>query len=189
MVMKATLSVCLSLGILLHHNSGCWASSIRFNKFQLVSGHRVSGGTEVSRHTHPDMNLVTCARRCLGDCTVFHFNKVNKLCVTFAEKPYEIQMTADTNLSIGYQPPSFLNAITYGEYTLVFRLQSGKPGLAYDTWIDTNRHDDEKPSSETFPLACLRMFDYASCDRHFRSKILDDWSGVTEVKAAKKFCL
>ncbi|GFR81441.1 hypothetical protein ElyMa_004069600 [Elysia marginata] len=135
MVIKAILSVCLYLGILLHQYCGCWASSIRYNKFQVVPGHRVTGGTEVSRSTQPDVNLVKCARRCIGDCTVFQFHNVNKLCVTFAEKPYEIEMTADTNWTAAYLPTSFLNAITYGDYTLVFRLQAGKPGLAHGTVV------------------------------------------------------
>ncbi|GFR83522.1 hypothetical protein ElyMa_002393300 [Elysia marginata] len=104
MMMNAILSVCLTLGILLHQNCGCWAYNIRYNKFQLVPGHRVTGGTEVSRSTRPDLNLFTCARLCLGDCKVFHFNNVSKMCVTFADKPYEIEMTADTNWSAGYLP-------------------------------------------------------------------------------------
>ncbi|GFR89196.1 hypothetical protein ElyMa_000788200 [Elysia marginata] len=82
--------------------------------------------------------------------------------------------------------PTAENRIDFANWTLVFRLQSGKSDLAYATWINDGRHDDA-PLAASFPVACLRMFDYASCDRHFRSRIIDDWNGISEVSVATEF--
>ncbi|GFR94888.1 hypothetical protein ElyMa_002678500 [Elysia marginata] len=70
--------------------------------------------------------------------------------------------------------------VTAGPWTLAFRVQSATSVKVYDDWNHDGRHDDQ-PLAGNFPLDCVRMFDYASCDRDFRSHILDDWNGITEV--------
>ncbi|GFR88436.1 hemicentin-1 [Elysia marginata] len=71
--------------------------------------------------------------------------------------------------------------VTFADWRLVFRLQSGTNVPAYETWVNNGKHDDEDPTARTFPLACLRMFHYTSCDQHFRSHILDDWKDIAKV--------
>ncbi|GFN75327.1 hypothetical protein PoB_000183300 [Plakobranchus ocellatus] len=70
--------------------------------------------------------------------------------------------------------------VTQGDWTLVFRAQSSIGVSVWDTWTNTGLHNDN-PVPEDFPLPCLRLTEYGSCDRHFRSHILDSWSNVKEV--------
>ena len=71
----------------------------------------------------------------------------------------------------------------------MFRAQKEISVPVYDTWMDTGTSHDN-PVPDNFPPACLRMFDYGSCDRHFRSHILDHWNGIDKVvKIQKKILL
>ena len=77
-------------------------------------------------------------------------------------------------------PFSTTALVTFQKWTLVFRLQKEISVPAYQTWMDTGTSNDN-PVQNNFPPACLRMFDYGSCDRHFRSHILDNWNGIDKV--------
>ncbi|GFR97480.1 hypothetical protein ElyMa_000994000 [Elysia marginata] len=70
-----------------------------------------------------------------------------------------------------------------GEWVLAFRAQKEINVSFYDTWSYTGLyHDDPVPGD--LPQACLRLVDYKSCDRHFRSKILDDWMKIEQIRVS-----
>ena len=75
--------------------------------------------------------------------------------------------------------------VIYQQWTLVFRVQKEISVPVYTTWMDTGTFNDN-PVQNNFPPACLRMFDYGSCDRHFRSHILDNWHGIDKVIMRRK---
>lgn len=148
---------------------------------RLLNGHFVSGrATEISRTTGSGLTMIRCAAVCQEGCGVFHFHRVTKLCVIFSEKQYQVELTSDPDWDIGYKQYPREYVTMDGNWTLVFRLQAATSVPAYDTWVNDGQQDDS-PLFGSFPLACLRMFDYASCDRHFRSHVLDNWNGISEV--------
>ncbi|GFO15580.1 hypothetical protein PoB_004208500 [Plakobranchus ocellatus] len=71
--------------------------------------------------------------------------------------------------------------ITHGDWTLVFRAQRRIGVSAYNTWTNSQATTDS-PVLDTFPHACLRLNYYGSCNRHFRSHIIDRWENIDKVK-------
>ena len=73
-----------------------------------------------------------------------------------------------------------LAVVTKDEWTLVFRGQKEIGVQVWDTWSSAGvSHDSPIPAD--FPHACLRTDHYSTCDRHFRSHILDNWVNIQEV--------
>ncbi|GFR96423.1 hypothetical protein ElyMa_002720900 [Elysia marginata] len=168
--------ICLALSILTFHTT--WCSNNKLRGFLVKPGrHVTAGGTEITRVSEPGLTMLRCAALCSReDCGVFQFNSVTKLCITLKQRLYQLQLTSDLHWDLGYTQVS---EVTFGDWTLVFRLQKETSVPAYETWIQDGRHDD-KPLASSLPLSCVRVFDYASCNQHFRSHILDNWSGITD---------
>ena len=74
----------------------------------------------------------------------------------------------------------FSATVEQGDWTLVFRAQSGVGEPTWESWNNTGVYNDN-PVPQDFPLACLRLTNYSTCDRHFRSRILDNWPSIKEV--------
>ncbi|KAK3756735.1 hypothetical protein RRG08_018459 [Elysia crispata] len=168
----------LTLGLLLVTTEVtlCSASNTQYLQFMHKQGHRVAlRGTEIGRISGPDVTLLGCGRLCgKHDCKLVHSSSVHKICEIFAEAYYAVSLSPDPDWDVGYTPAAL---VIYQQWTLVFRTQKEISEPVYRTWMDTGISHDE-PVPNNFPPACLRMFDYESCDRHFRSHILDDWYGV-----------
>ena len=75
--------------------------------------------------------------------------------------------------------------VVQDDWTMVFRAQAGIGVYVWDTWNSTGVNNDN-PIPDDFPFACLRLTDYSSCDRHFRSHLLDNWAGIKEVRGIEK---
>ncbi|KAK3768175.1 hypothetical protein RRG08_031714 [Elysia crispata] len=170
----------LTLGLLVTTEvTLCSATITQSMLFMLKQGHRVTvRGTAIGQISGPDVTLHVCGMFCGKlDCKLFHYSSVNKICAIFAEAYYAVSLSPDPDWEVGYTPASL---VTFQKWTLVFRLQKEIYVPAYQTWMDTGTSNDN-PVQNNFPPACLRMFDYGSCDRHFRSHILDNWNGIDKV--------
>ncbi|GFN75330.1 hypothetical protein PoB_000183600 [Plakobranchus ocellatus] len=127
------------------------------------------------------MTAVYCATFCSSsECGMFHFTPVHNECSVFLERDYDtgVTLASDPDWVVGYRQQQI--TVTQGEWMLVFRAQSSIGVSDWDTWTNTGLHNDN-PVPEDFPLPCLRLTEYGSCDRLFRSHILDNWSNVKEV--------
>ncbi|GFN75334.1 hemicentin-1 [Plakobranchus ocellatus] len=127
------------------------------------------------------MTSTYCATFCGSECGMFHYNPLHNECSVFLERDYDVGVTlvSDPDWIVGFRKRH--TTVTQGEWTLVFRAQSSIGVSVWDTWTNTGLHDDN-PVPKDFPLPCLRLTEYESCDRHFRSHILDNWSNVKEVR-------
>ncbi|XP_025104872.1 uncharacterized protein LOC112570546 [Pomacea canaliculata] len=70
------------------------------------------------------------------------------------------------------------------DWLLVFRATSGLGSPVYDTWTRTGYHDDYTYTRASMPCGCTST--NGSCDRHYRSRLLDSWpsSALDKVKLA-----
>ncbi|KAK3737097.1 hypothetical protein RRG08_016403 [Elysia crispata] len=151
-------------------------------QFTLRKGVRISSGaTEIRQMERAEMTLSLCAALCGVTCGTFHVSHTTGVCVTFTEKFFNknVRLASDPGWTIGYN--RFL--VTDGDWVLAFRAQAGIEVRVYETWVsDGTHHDSHLGDSSDFPQACLRLVDYESCDRHFRSEILDSWGKILEVR-------
>ncbi|KAK3756072.1 hypothetical protein RRG08_015381 [Elysia crispata] len=53
--------------------------------------------------------------------------------------------------------------------------------FVYNTWTNTGLQDDN-PLADDSPPDCLRMAHYGSCDPLFKSKVLDNWVNIDNVR-------
>ncbi|XP_025104625.1 uncharacterized protein LOC112570390 [Pomacea canaliculata] len=69
-------------------------------------------------------------------------------------------------------------------WVLVFRGTQGLGSPVYDAWTRTGYHDDYTFTRASMPCGCTRT--NGSCDRHYRSLLLDFWpsSALDKVKLA-----
>ncbi|RUS88195.1 hypothetical protein EGW08_004027 [Elysia chlorotica] len=127
------------------------------------------------------MSTLMCASLCGNVCGMFHHSPVTNECSTFREKSYDsgVVLSADPDWTTSYRQNHA--AVEQGDWTMVFRAQKEIGVSVWDTWNNAGVHDDN-PIPSDFPFACLRLADYSSCDRHFRSHILDNWVGIKEVR-------
>ncbi|KAK3799728.1 hypothetical protein RRG08_017429 [Elysia crispata] len=143
----------------------------------------MAGTKQLGIFTKTGMSNILCASFCClnSQCDLYHFNTVNSVCATF-EKPSSFRLAADL-LSDPDWSTGYIHDISSQDtdiWTLVFRAQSRVGVSVYDTWTDTSLEHDN-PLPEDFPRACLRLTDYAQCDRHFRSHSLNNWRNIQEV--------
>ncbi|KAK3786680.1 hypothetical protein RRG08_032839 [Elysia crispata] len=175
MTSRTRFTLWLFLNILAHHI----CNSQRLVPFTLTQGLRISSGATAIEQTSGPKTLLRCAALCGADCGMFHYSSVNGICVIFAERYFEsgLVFTSDADWTIGSK---IYPVLTKDEWTLAFRGQKEIGVQVWDTWSATGVHDDNYIPTG-FPHACLRMNHYASCDRHFRSHILDNWVNIQEV--------
>ncbi|KAK3786676.1 hypothetical protein RRG08_032835 [Elysia crispata] len=138
----------------------------------------VSGGTVVKQISGP-ISLLRCSALCGADCGMFHHRSENDICVFFAERYFDagLVFTSDADWTIGSK---IYSVVTKDEWTLVFRGQKEIGVQVWDTWSSAGVSHDS-PIAADFPHACLRTDHYSTCDRHFRSHILDNWVNIQEV--------
>ncbi|XP_025104399.1 uncharacterized protein LOC112570229 [Pomacea canaliculata] len=80
--------------------------------------------------------------------------------------------------------------VDYGDFiqqdgwVLVFRATSGLGSPVYNAWMRSGYHDDYTYTRATMPCGCTST--NGSCDRHYRSRLLDSWpsSALDKVKLA-----
>ena len=70
--------------------------------------------------------------------------------------------------------------VTGGDWVLAFRAVKENNVSVFNTWNDWSLQHDN-PVLDSFPHACLRLVNTRSCDRHFRSQILENWTNIKEV--------
>ncbi|KAK3750652.1 hypothetical protein RRG08_005504, partial [Elysia crispata] len=146
--------------------------------FKLSLGQKItSGATEVKQRSGP-ITQIRCAAFCGLDCGMFHYSTVHEICVVFVERYFDAGpvFTSDADWTIGLKQYS---VVTKEGWSLVFRGQSEIAVPVWDVWSNTGVHHDS-PIPSDFPHACLRMEQYTSCDRHFRSHILDNWANIKQ---------
>ncbi|GFS11100.1 hypothetical protein ElyMa_001338700 [Elysia marginata] len=172
-------SLCLLVKTIIFLCCGC--NTVRPIRFWLLPGLRITSGTTITRDVSlpRQMTLLRCARLCGADCGMFHYSKANYTCEVFAERYFDsgVLYVPDDDWITGLKN---LSVIVKDDWTLAFRAQSGTGSTVFHAWIATGVHHDNNIQAE-FPHACLRFDDYSSCDRHFRSHILDAWTGIKEV--------
>ena len=78
------------------------------------------------------------------------------------------------------QPYNSIYSVTGGDWVLAFRAVKANNVSVFNTWTNSNLQHGN-PVSDSFPLACLRLVNTGSCDRHFRSQILNNWTNIKEV--------
>ncbi|XP_025104747.1 uncharacterized protein LOC112570486 [Pomacea canaliculata] len=78
----------------------------------------------------------------------------------------------------------FGDFIRKDDWILVFRAAAGIAQPVYDTWTRVGYHDDYQLTRATMPCGCTRTS--GSCDRHYRSRLLDSWPSraIDKVKMA-----
>ncbi|KAK3767836.1 hypothetical protein RRG08_018620 [Elysia crispata] len=160
----------------------CQVDGVSQSTFKIVRGKRLASGVTWMRNiSRQGLTLQRCAIACAVDCGMFEFNKVYNACIFYKERNYDIGITvsSDTDWTWAYKRRH--TTISHGGWTLVFRAQAKIQVSAYETWNDTAATTDN-PVQDSFPHACLRLVDYASCDRHFRSHIVDNWDNVDKVR-------
>ncbi|KAK3793337.1 hypothetical protein RRG08_011958 [Elysia crispata] len=162
----------------------CGCSQVHF---LLTSGQRVaSNAKQLSFFSKSGMSNFLCAAACHRNnkCDLYHFNSLINHCAIFEEQgsfdPF-VDLVSDPDWSTGYIQHLFPIRMRRGVWNLVFRAQSRLGVSVYDTWTDTSLEHDN-PVPEDYPHACLRLTDYAQCDRHFRSHILNNWTNIQEVR-------
>ncbi|RUS87593.1 hypothetical protein EGW08_004638 [Elysia chlorotica] len=149
----------------------------RQTKFRGTSGRKVvSAADHLSSMSRSGMSNIICAAYCRRNinCDLYHYSTVHNVCETFKKTSgFNVidDLTADPNWS---------SWIEIGTWTLVFRSQSRIGVSTYETWIDS-AHQDDNPYPSDFPAACLGLSLYDNCDRHFRSRVLDNWVNIKEV--------
>lgn len=123
-----------------------------------------------------------CAVSCYShsSCDLYHYSTVSNECAIFSQQ-IKFNPSIDTTSNAGWSFGYIQQHYTSGEWTLVFRAKERNGVPVYQTWLNSSQQDDH-PITKDFPEACLRTTDYSQCDRHFRSDILDNWSGIEEVK-------
>ncbi|RUS83178.1 hypothetical protein EGW08_009078 [Elysia chlorotica] len=148
--------------------------------FKLKTGIRISsGGTVVRRIVKAKITVHVCASLCGATCGAFQVSPMTDECVTFSERFHTkgVQLTSDPEWTLGYRQSS----VSDGDWALAFRAQTGLNDKVYKTWVSDGTHHDSPEEAGDFPQACLRLVDYGSCDRYFRSQILDNWENIQEV--------
>ncbi|KAK7467788.1 hypothetical protein BaRGS_00028097 [Batillaria attramentaria] len=60
---------------------------------------------------------------------------------------------------------------------LAFRVTAGVGRAAYDRYVTNGTNDDSPLDRSDLPCGCLTVNGSLPCDRHYRSRILDDWPG------------
>ncbi|KAK7480628.1 hypothetical protein BaRGS_00028100 [Batillaria attramentaria] len=58
---------------------------------------------------------------------------------------------------------------------LAFRATAGVGVSAYERYVATGSNDDSPLARSDLPCGCLTVNGSLPCDRHYRSRILDDW--------------
>ncbi|KAK3789871.1 hypothetical protein RRG08_060424 [Elysia crispata] len=154
-------------------------------KFSVKQGQKVaSNALHLAHLSNPNMSNVMCATYCriTDDCDLYQISAVDNVCaISKQENKFDnsVDLITDPNYTLGYIHYKF--PVRDGPWRLVFRVQ-GRVGIsAYDTWRDSTVHHDDTVGGE-FPDACLSLTDYAQCDRHLRSRILDNWVDIQEVR-------
>ncbi|CAG5124560.1 unnamed protein product [Candidula unifasciata] len=125
------------------------------------------------------MTSLKCASRCYTMCGIAVYSRVNNTCVTFRNRIHQSGFTVSRKAGcvvIYKNDAAFMQ-----DWTLVFRAQAGIGHPVVDYWSSKGKQDDN-PLSETFPASCLRFDKSSSCDRHFRSYILDNWKNIVQVR-------
>ncbi|KAK3786674.1 hypothetical protein RRG08_032833 [Elysia crispata] len=169
----------LTFWFLLNTVAQSCGKSERDIQFEIISGQRINSGLTVLKQVSGFITSVKCAAVCGESCGVFHYSAVDDICVVFAESHLDagFSVTSDANWAIGKK---FYDKVTKNGWTLAFRGQKEIGVQVWDTWSATGvSHDFRIPAD--FPQACLRMANYSSCDRHFRSHILDNWVNIQRV--------
>ncbi|RUS72689.1 hypothetical protein EGW08_019545 [Elysia chlorotica] len=149
--------------------------------YTLRAGVRISsGGTVIIRSVRAKMTVPFCASLCGATCGAFQVSSMTDECVTFSERFHTkgIELTSDPEWTLGYSQSS----VSDGDWTLAFRAQTGLNAYVYKTWVSDGTHHDSPEEAGDFPQVCLRLVDYGSCDRYFRSQILDNWEKIQEVR-------
>ncbi|KAI8771605.1 hypothetical protein BgiBS90_027140 [Biomphalaria glabrata] len=158
-----------------------FTSSITSTFFKLARGYKMTGTTPLSHVTSSPMSSVFCSLLCTYECSSATYSIKYQTCTTFKEKFYNssITWTKDEEWCMLYRD----EPIQYGDWTLVFRAQSGIDVSFYTLWETIGYHDDLPLSSE-FPIGCYRMDNMERCSRHFRGSVLDDWTNINQVKVS-----
>ncbi|GFS16888.1 hypothetical protein ElyMa_003225600 [Elysia marginata] len=154
------------------------------SSFKIVPGKRLSSGvTEIETVVREGLTLQQCAILCKVECGMFDFSASFNVCTTFRERNYDygIQLSLDTGWTWAYKRRH--TTITNEGWTLVFRAQAKTSVSAYNTWTDPQATTDN-PVEDSFPHACLRLEYYTSCDRHFRSHVIDSWVNIDKARSA-----
>ncbi|KAK7467789.1 hypothetical protein BaRGS_00036977 [Batillaria attramentaria] len=75
------------------------------------------------------------------------------------------------------QKPDPLSGLVFLEdnCVLAFRATAGIGRSAYDRYVATGTNDDSPLARSALPCGCLTVNGSLPCDRHYRSRILDDW--------------
>ncbi|XP_041365177.1 uncharacterized protein LOC121380429 [Gigantopelta aegis] len=116
-------------------------------------------------------------------CLAVSFHRGNQICqlhdklihspeVTYERSPYWEYLQLKTEY------------VLYRDWILVFRATSRINQSAYDTWTTPGHYDDYPALRHDVPVGCLSVNGSHSCDRHFKSKLIDIWnsSNIAQVR-------
>jgi len=68
---------------------------------------------------------------------------------------------------------------TDDDWILAFRATKGIGQPVYESWVNHGHHDDDPMTRDTLPCGCSTVNGSLPCDRHYRSRLLDNWPSAS----------
>ncbi|RUS74921.1 hypothetical protein EGW08_017320, partial [Elysia chlorotica] len=161
----------------------CQGRGVSDSTFKIIPGKRLATGvTHIQTVERGGLTLRDCATACRVECGMFEYSQVHSVCKFYSERNYDFGYTvsSDADWTWAYKRRHTTVVFQTG-WTLVFRAQAKIAVGAFETWNDTDATTDN-PVRDDFPHACLRLVEYESCDRHFRSHVIDNWVNIDQVR-------
>ncbi|XP_012943944.1 uncharacterized protein LOC101864651 [Aplysia californica] len=127
-------------------------------------------------------SILQCASYCAirSTCKYVIYDKVSGDCFLMTQGiAWSHQQTSshdDRWLSVNKQSDT--------DWQMVFRATRGIGVRAYDHWMNSSYHDDNFDLASSIPIGCLTVDTSLPCDRHFRTRALDEWKDVKYVQFA-----